>query len=314
MKYLIIGAGGVGGALAGFLAKNNIDPDVIARGKYLEKLKKEGLDIKSKTHGDFKVKINAFSSDEYNKAPDVIFICTKCYCIDEIIPLLKRISNKNTIIIPLMNGFCVDEKISQKLPYLNILQGCIYIASYKNENNEIIHTSDHCRVFFGLSKQNEETFDNAFRDSIDKKLKQIESDLNSSLITAKYSKNIMGDIFTKFSLISPFASCGIYLDVNIGEMQKEGTKAREVFINLLNDLNNIKKALNIKTDCDIIKQNLQALKDYPPSTVSSCYRDFKNNHKSEIETLIFDVVKLAQKLNIKVSQYEEIADFLKESK
>ena len=46
-KYLIIGTGGVGGSIAGFLALNGEDVTCIARGSHLEAIRKYGLHLKS---------------------------------------------------------------------------------------------------------------------------------------------------------------------------------------------------------------------------------------------------------------------------
>ena len=45
MKYAIIGAGGTGGCLGFFLKKAGKDVTLIARGKHLEAIRKNGLTI-----------------------------------------------------------------------------------------------------------------------------------------------------------------------------------------------------------------------------------------------------------------------------
>ena len=42
-KYLIVGTGGVGGSIAGFLALAGKDVTCIARGKHLEAIREKGL-------------------------------------------------------------------------------------------------------------------------------------------------------------------------------------------------------------------------------------------------------------------------------
>ena len=45
MKYLIVGAGGTGGAIAGFLARSGQDVTLIARGSHLEAIRRQGLTV-----------------------------------------------------------------------------------------------------------------------------------------------------------------------------------------------------------------------------------------------------------------------------
>ena len=52
MNYLVIGTGGVGGSIAGFLALAGREVTCIARGKHLEAIRKQGLHLKSDLKGD----------------------------------------------------------------------------------------------------------------------------------------------------------------------------------------------------------------------------------------------------------------------
>lgn len=52
MNYLIIGTGGVGGCIAGFLALAGKDVTCIARGKHLEAIRRQGLHLKSDLKGE----------------------------------------------------------------------------------------------------------------------------------------------------------------------------------------------------------------------------------------------------------------------
>ena len=53
MKFLIVGAGGTGGCIGGYLAKLGEDVTFIARGRHLEAIRKDGLRVKSARIGDF---------------------------------------------------------------------------------------------------------------------------------------------------------------------------------------------------------------------------------------------------------------------
>lgn len=44
-RYLIVGAGGTGGSIAGYLAHAGYDVTVIARGKHLTAMREHGLQI-----------------------------------------------------------------------------------------------------------------------------------------------------------------------------------------------------------------------------------------------------------------------------
>ena len=93
MKYLVIGAGGIGGPLAFYLAKGGKDVTLIARGEALKAIKEKGLTL-YKDEKYESVKINACTTEEYNERPDIIFLCVKSYSIDGILPFLEKITDK----------------------------------------------------------------------------------------------------------------------------------------------------------------------------------------------------------------------------
>ena len=53
MKYAIIGAGGTGGSLGFFLTKAGKDVTLIARGKHLEAIRKNGLGMERLCEQEF---------------------------------------------------------------------------------------------------------------------------------------------------------------------------------------------------------------------------------------------------------------------
>ena len=83
-KFLIIGTGGVGGSIAGFLALAGKDVTCIARGKHLEAIREKGLHLKSDLKGEHYLPVKACTAEEYNEQTDVIFVCVKGYSINSI--------------------------------------------------------------------------------------------------------------------------------------------------------------------------------------------------------------------------------------
>lgn len=78
-KYLIVGTGGVGGSIAGFLALAGKDVTCIARGKHLEAIREKGLHLRSDLKGNHFLPIQACTAEEYNEKANVIFVCVKGY-------------------------------------------------------------------------------------------------------------------------------------------------------------------------------------------------------------------------------------------
>ena len=294
MKYLVVGAGGVGGMISAALALSGADVTVIARGAHLDAIKNNGLRIISDIFGDKTVEISAFSTDEYSDKPDVIFVCTKHYSLPEIIPFLQKVSDENTIVIPVLNVFQVGEELQKSLVNTNVLEGCIYIVSFISGTGVISHPSKIFKIFFG-KRSNQKLSE--------EKLVLIQSNLTKAGIKAYNSDNILRDTFAKVTLISPYAACGAFFDVPLANMQKDG-KERDFLINLLTELSQIADKLHLDLGFDVVQRNLDFVDKMPADTISSLHRDIKNNHKTEVDGQIFNIVRLGQKLGLEMSAYK----------
>mgnify|MGYP000364612850 CR=1 FL=1 len=129
-KYLIVGTGGVGGSIAGFLALAGKDVTCIARGKHLEAIREKGLHLRSDLKGNHFLPIQACTAEEYNEKANVIFVCVKGYSLDSIKDLLEKASDKDTLIIPILNVYGTGPRIGQLVPHVTVLDGCIYIVGF----------------------------------------------------------------------------------------------------------------------------------------------------------------------------------------
>lgn len=297
MKYLIIGAGGIGGSIGAFMTEAKKDVTLIARGKHLEIIQQKGLTIETNRKGNYTVyPIKAADMEHYKEKPDVIFVCVKAYSLEEIIPFIARVSKNETIVIPLLNVYGTGGRMQDRLQNLLVTDGCIYIASEIKEPGTILQKGNIFRVLFGVRKQEDYRAE----------LKQIVSDLKDSGIEGVLSEDIKRDALQKFSYVSPMAACGVYFNADAGEVQQQGL-IRDTYIALMQEIEKIAAAMDIHFTVDIIKTNLAILDVLDVTASTSMQRDVKQGKESEIDGLVFEVVRLGKKLGINVPTYEKIA-------
>lgn len=298
LKYLILGTGGTGGCIGGYLAASGKDVAFIARGAHLKAMKEKGLVVHSSLKGDIELKnVKAYEGTEEFEKVDVIFVCVKGYSMDEIIPTIRKASHEKTIVIPILNTLSAGERLEELLPSITVLDGCIYVSAYISAPGEITQGIKIFKVVFGPRKNTKVSMD---------LLHKIETDLVECGIEGVLSDNIKRDIFKKFSFTSAYASTGAYFNVMAGEVQKDGAY-RDMFIALLKELEKIASALNIKLDIDLIDENLNILAGLELDTTASMQKDMKAGKISEKDELIFDVVRIAEKYGVDVPNYNKIA-------
>jgi len=300
-KYLIIGTGGTGGPIGAYLASAGKDVTFIARGDNLDAIKKRGLRVIRPDDEFTLTHLKAFDLGSYCVQPDVIFVCVKSYSLEAIIPDLQRISGRGTIIIPILNVFGTGGMLQKYFPDTLVTDGCIYVAAKIKEPGCIQMYGDIMRVIFGVRDKTE------YRNE----LKEIEADLNESGIVGILSDNIARDALLKFSYVSPQGACGLYYDVPAGEIQKPG-EIRDCFAGLVHEIDTIAEAMDIHFGEDIVKRNIDILDTLVPTATTSLQRDIAAGHESEIDGLIYEVIRLADKYDIEAPIYRKIAGALKE--
>ncbi|GAO31054.1 ketopantoate reductase family protein [Geofilum rubicundum] len=84
MRITIIGTGGVGGYFGARMAQAGNDVTFIARGKHLEAMNSQGLQVKS-INGDFHLdKVKATSDIEKSGRADLVVLAVKAWQLREV--------------------------------------------------------------------------------------------------------------------------------------------------------------------------------------------------------------------------------------
>ena len=295
MKYLIYGAGGIGGCLAAFLAQGGKDVSLIARGAHLEAIQKNGLVLET-GHGTFAVPVRAMEQEQVTDRPDVIFVCVKGYSLEGTLPTLKRLSDGHTIVIPLLNIYGTGARLQPELSPALVTDGCIYIAAEIKAPGTVHMSGDIFRVVFGPRTQGE------YRPE----LEEVARDLNDCGVEGILSQNIQRDALMKFSVVSPMAACGIYHDIQVGGMQAPG-QPREDFKALVAEIGALAQAMGYPFPEDPVARNLAIQDALDPDASTSLKRDLDAGKPSEVDGLIFEVVRLGRKYHVPTPMYDRVA-------
>lgn len=301
MKYLVIGAGGTGGCIGAYMTEAGRDVTLIARGAHLAAMQADGLRMETTKKGNYTVKpVKATDMEHYRERPDVIFVCVKGYSLEETIPFIRRVAKPETVVIPILNIYGTGGRLQERLPELLVTDGCIYIAAEIRKPGCLWQNGDIFRVVFGVRKPSE------YREV----LETVRQDLEDSGITGILSDNIQRDALQKFSYVSPAAACGQYYDAMAGDMQKPG-EIRDTFAALIHEIDVLAEAMGIHFGVDIVQTNLDILDSLTPEASTSMQRDVKQGKASEMDGLIFEVVRMGRKYGVKLPVYEKIAEELR---
>ena len=302
MKYAIIGAGGTGGCLGFFLKKAGKDVTLIARGKHLEAIRKNGLTIqKLWDESRETLPVKACTAEEYKEIPDVILVCVKGYSMDETVPTIKKIAGKETVVIPILNIYGTGGRLQKKLPELTVTDGCIYVSANIMEPGVILQHGKILRVVFGARKPEEET----------EKMREVAKDMVTNDLEVILSENIRRDAMVKFSYVSPIGAAGLYCNAVAADFQREGEQ-REMFKALIREIVALSHAMGIEFEEDLVERNLKILASLSPEATTSMQRDVIEGKRSERDGLVYEVVRMGREYKVSMPQYEKAAACFRE--
>ena len=314
LKYMIIGAGGTGGAVGAHMARAGMDVTFIARGKHLDAMRKQGLCV-TRPDMEFTVlPVSAYTTEEYLRLlneeggeqyrPDVIIVCVKGYSIDDAAGFIAEAAGSDTIVIPILNIFGTGAAMQKSLPDVTVTDGCIYVASEIKEPGYIWMKGTILRVVFGLRRDQK-----ALQAELEPLLEKIRDDMCASGIDGILSDNIERDAMRKFSYVSPQGACGLYYNVPVGGVQREG-EIRDCFAGLIREISDLADAMGIGFGEDIVPVNLKITEGLSPDMTTSLQRDVAAGRSSEIDGLIYEVIRMGNRYGVDLPLYEKIASEL----
>ena len=295
-KYLIVGAGGVGGSIAGFLALAGEDVTCIARGEHLKVMQEKGLHLKSDLKGEHTLPVKACSTEKYNDKADVIFVCVKGYSIDSIKEVLEKAAKPNTLVVPILNVYGTGPRIGRLVPEMTVLDGCIYIVGFVSAPGEVTQMGKVFRLIFGARPEQGIALE---------RLEAIAEVLRKAGIKVEISDDIDRDTFVKWSFISAMACTGAYHNVPMGPLQRPGEE-RDTFTGLISESVEIGRKKGITFIGDPVAKGLEVIDNLAPKSTASMQKDIARGHESEIQGQLFDMIELGEKLGVPMPTYRKV--------
>lgn len=286
MNILVYGTGGVGGYFGARLAQAGNNVTFIARGKHLQAMQKNGLQLIS-PKGDYLVKpIQATDTVDNLKNIDLILLCVKTWQLEDAAIKIKPIINDATLVISLLNGVENQDILCTILPKEQVLGGLCKVIS-KIENYGVIkHISYEPTIVFGAQNNQKTTREYA-----------LENLFKTAGFNTILAENIQIEIWTKFLFITTVSAIGALTRAYLDEMIAI-PEIKNMMLETAKEIAAIANAKGIKITEEIIKSQFEIIESQPPKTTSSLQRDIMEGKPSELEAQNGTVVKLGKELGI----------------
>ncbi len=136
----MLGPGGVGGLVAGALARAGVPVTVVAREDTADRLARDGLRVRSVRLGEFAVDVRAVP--RLAEPVDMLVVATKATGLDA---ALTRIATAPRLVVPLLNGVEHLARLRERWPD-RVCAGVIRVESDRPEPGLVVHTSPSVRI------------------------------------------------------------------------------------------------------------------------------------------------------------------------
>jgi 2-dehydropantoate 2-reductase len=304
MKICFFGAGGVGGYFGALVTKefgNQHDFYFVARGKHKEAILKNGLTLK-KTGGSEIINVKPkICTDIVQELPicDLIVISVKSYDLAGAVKDIKKIANHKTVILPLLNGVDIYERIREYLDFGIVFPSCVYVGTHIESPGVIYQKGGSCKIHIGKDPQHPEFYPDSLL-----------TILKESKIDFCWEENIKVAIWSKFMFIAAYGLVGAAYEKSLGEIVENPEMSQKVKA-IMTEIETISKKLNIPLDVNIVETSYLKANQFPYEAKTSFHRDVELKGKvNESDLFGGTLIRYGESLGVSTSSTQSVYNTL----
>lgn len=304
IKIAISGIGGVGGFYGGLLSllaekePNELQVSFFSRGENMKKIQQDGLSIKTQSLGEFTTRpsITTDRAEEIGIV-DYLICATKSYTLEQNIEQLKPCIGEQTMIIPLLNGADITDRIKSVVPQATVCYGCCYVIGRIVEPGHILEATNPREIVqFGTPAGKEE------------EQQRMLSIFHRAQINAFNPKNIVETIWRKYAFISIAAMCTSYYNSNYGDVRENHA---DVYAGMVDELIAGANAEGYTFPESMKDDTIATIHRYPKEATTSMHVDFMNHRPVELESLGGYTLRLGQKHKLDMPLHQMVISELR---
>ncbi len=270
-RVCIYGVGGVGGFYGGRIAEalqkdnwNKREIYFIARGDHLQALIQNGITVKTPERTIRSVPTKATPDFREIPVPDLILLCVKSYDLKAAVLDIKSKIHEFTVLIPLLNGVDIYERIRLVLEKGIVLPSCVYLGTHIESPGVISQSGGNGIILSGPDHRS--PFYNAENVRIFFKELGIGFEWNDIPYPA---------IWEKFIFIAAFGLVTAYARKTMGEVI-EDKELNKLVRGIIQEIISIAKKKAVILPEDIIEKSIRKANNFPYDAKTSYQRDIES--------------------------------------
>jgi len=211
MRFLVVGAGALGGYFGGRLLEAGRDVTFLLRPRRAAQLAKTGLVVQS-PFGNLQLPSpKHVLADGIDGPYDVIVVGSKAYDLGSTMDSFAPAVGPNTVILPLLNGMSHIDRLADRFGSERVLGGLCMISATLDDEGRVLHLNDMHGLSFGERSGGRSA-----------RVDAIAAQFAGAKFDATASENISQDMWEKWVFIASAAGLTSLMHASIGDIVAAG--------------------------------------------------------------------------------------------
>jgi 2-dehydropantoate 2-reductase len=292
MRFLVIGAGGIGAYFGGELARAGHDVTLFARGDHLDTLRRNGLTVRS-PDDEFVVRVGA--TDDMAELPpaDTAVVAVKSYSLAQVAPVVRAAAERGADIVPFLNGVtAADELIAAGVPETRVLGGIARISGVRVAPGVVERRSAFRSIVVG-----------ELGGGLSDRAASIAGAFRSAGIEARPSEAIDVELWQKYVFITAMAAvCGL-ARASIGPV-RDAPGGRRLIQRAVGEVVAVARARGVRLPADEAPNTCAYIDTLPAAMTPSFLLDLESGGPTELDTLSGAVSRFAAEFGVETPVHD----------
>jgi 2-dehydropantoate 2-reductase len=281
MRFLVLGAGAVGGYFGGRLAEAGRDVTFLVRSPRAAALAEHGLKVESQL-GDFQVPVETVTADRVGGPYDIVLLTAKHYDLDAAIEAIRPGVGSNTAVLPLLNGLVHLDKLEAAFGPERVLGGVAYVGAVLQPDGSIRHVNRLSGIAQGERAG-----------GVSERTKEIAAEFANTPVSVPVNENILQEMWEKFFMMGAMAGMNCLFRGNIGEIAAT-RDGRALMLAALGECRAVAKAAGYEPRPQA-RERVETMLTEPGSVNSASIRqDLESGRRTEADAIVGDMLRRAR--------------------
>lgn len=281
MRFLIVGAGALGGYFGARLLAAGCDVTFLLRPRRVAQLAQTGLVVKS-PRGDLQLPVPPHVLAGHITAPfDVVLLGWKAYDLEPTMDAVAPAVGSGTMVLPLLNGMRHLDRLAARFGQSQVLGGYCMINAGLDADGIVRHFNDTHALAYGEQDG-----------SRSPRILALERAFAGAAFDARVSTTILQDMWEKWVFIASVAGLTCLMRAAIGDVVNAG--ATDLANALLNECMDVAERNGHAVRPEAVTRSRAALTASGSPITASMLKDIERSAPTEADHIIGDLLQRGQ--------------------